>query len=116
MKGTPALISICWIIYGVFFIFQVGRVSAEFDDMFGDVRIQFARVRNASVKASVNYVKLITAYNQRLTFRGLGPIGAALSLSLNAFHRIHSQVIFIIIEIIVRNMLFNFFENYGLPV
>lgn len=91
-------------------------MTAQFDDIFGDVRIQFPRVRNASVKASVNYVQLSTAFKQRLTFRGLGPLSSGLSTVLNAFHRVHFQVIYIIMQTVLRNMFFNFFDNYSLPV
>lgn len=89
---------------------------AQFDDIFGDIQIQFARVRNESVKATVNRVKLITAYNQRLTFRGLGPIGAGVSTALNVFYRVHPRVIFIVMENLISNIMRHFFDNYYLPV
>lgn len=96
--------------------FQVGKLSVQFDDVFGDVVLRFPRVRNASAPSSVTGLKLLTAFNQRLTFRGLGPLSAGVSTILNAFHRVHFQVLYIVMQYVLRNMFNNFFDRYSIPV
>ena len=98
------------------YLFQVGKLTAQFDDIFGDVVLEFPRVRNASVPSRVSGLKLLTAFNQRLTFRGLGPLSAGISTALNSFHRVHFQVLYIVMQTVLRNMFDNFFDRYSIPI